>query len=150
MVDGSHPPLRTTSNSPGRRSAAHPAGVWVETDIGAAPGDEDVSTDAAPAQAMTRTPRGSQLRRAKTNINTDLRQAYLAAMHTVLPTVLATQDSVALWRASREAVTTTAVRSIHALATTTRRSLAHRDRRSRRTRYTSTEHHSRKRETRHA
>ena len=32
---------------------AHPAGAWVEAELGAIPGDEDVSTDAAPAQAMT-------------------------------------------------------------------------------------------------
>jgi hypothetical protein len=34
----------------------------------------------------------------------------------VLPSVLPTHDSVALWRAGREAVTTAAVRSIYTLA----------------------------------
>ena len=53
---------------------------------------------------------------AKININTELRQAYLAAAASVLPSVLARHDSVALWRAGREAVTTAAVRSIIALA----------------------------------
>ena len=53
---------------------------------------------------------------AKININTELRQAYLAAVVSVLPSVLATHDSVALWRAGREAVTTAAVRSIYTLA----------------------------------
>jgi tagatose 1,6-diphosphate aldolase GatY/KbaY len=32
---------------------AHPAGVWVEEELGAIPGDEDVSTDATPPQTMT-------------------------------------------------------------------------------------------------
>jgi tagatose 1,6-diphosphate aldolase GatY/KbaY len=54
---------------------------------------------------------------AKININSELRQAYLAAVVAVLPSVLATHDSVALWRAGREAVTNAAVRSIHTLAT---------------------------------
>ncbi len=54
---------------------------------------------------------------AKININTELRQAYLAAAVSVLPSVrAASHDSVALWRAGRGAVTTAAVRSIHALA----------------------------------
>jgi fructose/tagatose bisphosphate aldolase len=53
---------------------------------------------------------------AKININTELRQAYLAAVAAVLPSVLERHDSVALWRAGRQAVTTAAVRSIHALA----------------------------------
>ena len=58
---------------------------------------------------------------AKININTELRQAYLAAVVSVLPSVLATHDSVALWRAGREAVTTAAVRSIHTLASSHQR-----------------------------
>jgi tagatose 1,6-diphosphate aldolase GatY/KbaY len=156
---------------------AHPAGVWVEAELGAVPGDEDVSIDAAPAQAMTdpleaadfvertgvdalavavgnvhgltTTPVSLDLERlaairdavmvplvlhgasglpeeqlsgaircgvAKININTELRQAYLAAVVSVLPSVLPTHDSVALWRAGREAVTTAAVRSIYTLA----------------------------------
>ena len=44
-----------------------------------------------------------------------LRQAYLAVVQTVLPEVLSTHDGVALWRAGREAVTHAPVRSIHAL-----------------------------------
>ena len=156
---------------------AHPSGAWVEAELGAIPGDEDVSTDAAPAQAMTdpaeagefvartgvdalavavgnvhgltSTPVSLDLDRlaaireavpvplvlhgasglpdqqlsgaiecgvAKININTELRQAYLAAVASVLPSVLDSHDSVALWRAGRQAVTTAAVRSIHALA----------------------------------
>ena len=50
---------------------------------------------------------------AKVNINTELRQAYLAVVHKILPEVLSTHDSVVLWRAGREAVTNAAVRSIH-------------------------------------
>jgi tagatose 1,6-diphosphate aldolase GatY/KbaY len=178
MVDGSHLPFE--DNIELTRAAvalAHPAGVWVEAELGAVPGDEDVSTDAAPAHTMTdpldaaeftartgvdalavavgnvhgltSTPISLDLERltairdavtvplvlhgasglpdqqlsgairrgvAKININTELRQAYLAAIQTVLPTVLSTHDSVALWRAGREAVTTAAVRSIHTLA----------------------------------
>ena len=53
---------------------------------------------------------------AKININTELRQAYLAAVVSVLPSVLASHDSVALWRSGREAVRTAAVRSINTLA----------------------------------
>jgi hypothetical protein len=44
-----------------------------------------------------------------------LRHAYLTAVQTVLPAVLSTHDSLALWRAGREAVTHAAVGSIHAL-----------------------------------
>jgi tagatose 1,6-diphosphate aldolase GatY/KbaY len=180
MVDGSHLPFE--DNIELTRAAvalAHPAGTWVEAELGAVPGDEDVSTGAAPAQTMT-DPReaaefvertgvdalavavgdvhgltttpvpldldrlaaikaavpvplvlhgasglpdqqlGEAIRRgvAKININTELRQAYLAAVQSALPAVLSTHDSVALWRAGREAVTTAAVRSIHALSAT--------------------------------
>jgi tagatose 1,6-diphosphate aldolase GatY/KbaY len=52
---------------------------------------------------------------AKVNINTELRQAYLAVVQKILPEVLSTHDSVVLWRAGREAVTNAAVGSIHAL-----------------------------------
>jgi tagatose 1,6-diphosphate aldolase GatY/KbaY len=55
---------------------------------------------------------------AKININTELRQAYLAAVQSALPTLLSTHDSVALWSAGPEPVTTAAVRSIHVLSTT--------------------------------
>ena len=51
MVDGSH--LSFEDNIELTRAAvaiAHPAGVWVEAELGAVPGDEDVSTDAAPAR----------------------------------------------------------------------------------------------------
>jgi len=178
MVDGSHLPFEDNIElTLAGVALAHPAGVWVEAELGAVPGDEDVSTDAAPAQAMTNpseaaefvertgvdalavavgnvhglttTPVSLHLERlaaiwdavavplvlhgasglpdhqlrgairrgvAKININTELRQAYLAAAATVLPSVLASHDSVALWRAGREAVTTAAVRSILTLA----------------------------------
>ena len=42
--------------------------------------------------------------------------AKIAATETVLPTVLPTHDSVALWGAGRKAVTNAAVRTIHTLA----------------------------------
>jgi tagatose 1,6-diphosphate aldolase GatY/KbaY len=178
MVDGSHLPFEDNVELTRAAAAlAHPAGAWVEAELGAVPGDEDVSMDAAPAQAMTdpleaadfvertgvdalavavgnvhgltTTPVSLDLERlaairdavmvplvlhgasglpdeqlsgaircgvAKININTELRQAYLVAVVSVLPSVLATHDSVALWRAGREAVTTAAVRSIHTLA----------------------------------
>jgi tagatose 1,6-diphosphate aldolase GatY/KbaY len=54
MVDGSH--LSFEDNVKLTRAAvalAHPAGAWVEAELGAVPGDEDVSIDAAPAQAVT-------------------------------------------------------------------------------------------------
>lgn len=178
MVDGSHLPFE--DNIALTRDAvaiAHPAGVWVEAELGAVPGDEDVSTDAAPAHAMTDPDEAAEFVRrtgvdalavavgnvhgltstpitldlehlsairsavpvplvlhgasglpdhqlvaaircgvAKVNINTELRQAYLAATGSVLPKVLSTHDSVALWRAGREAVTTAAVRSITILS----------------------------------
>jgi tagatose 1,6-diphosphate aldolase GatY/KbaY len=178
MVDGSHLSFEDNVELTCAAVAlAHPAGVWVEAELGAVPGDEDVSIDAAPAQAMTdpldaadfeertgvdalavavgnvhgltTTPVSLDLERlaairdavmvplvlhgasglpeeqlsgaircgvAKININTELRQAYLAAVVSVLPSVLPTHDSVALWRAGREAVTTAAVRSIYTLA----------------------------------
>jgi tagatose 1,6-diphosphate aldolase GatY/KbaY len=178
MVDGSHLSLEDNVEFTCAAVAlAHPAGVWVEAELGAVPGDEDVSIDAAPTQAMTNpleaadfvertgvdalavavgnvhglttTPVFLDLERlaairdavmvplvlhgasglpdeqlsgaircyvAKININTELRQAYLAAVVSVLPSVLPTHDSVALWRAGREAVTTAAVRSIYTLA----------------------------------
>lgn len=177
MADGSHLPFE--DNIALTRAAvaiAHPAGVWVEAELGAVAGDEDISTDATPAETMTdpveaaefvertgvdalavavgnvhgltSTPMSLDLHRlaairsavpvplvlhgasglphqqlraaidcgvAKVNINTELRQAYLAAVQKVLNEVLSTHDSVALWRAGREAVTNAAVRSIHAL-----------------------------------
>jgi ketose-bisphosphate aldolase len=177
MVDGSHLPF--AENIELTRAAvalAHPSGAWVEAELGAIPGDEDVSTDAVPARAMTdpaeaaefvartgvdalavavgnvhgltSTPVSLDLERlaairdavpvplvlhgasglpdhqlsgaircgvAKININTELRQAYLAAVASVLPSVLDRHDSVALWRAGRQAVMAAAVRSIDAL-----------------------------------
>ena len=177
MVDGSHLPFE--DNIALTRAAvaiARPAGVWVEAELGAVSGDEDVSTDATPPQTMTHpveaaefvertgvdalavavgnvhgltsTPMYLDLQRlaaiqsavpiplvlhgasglphqqlsaaidcgvAKVNINTELRQAYLAVVQKVLPEVLSTHDSVVLWRAGREAVTNAAARSIHAL-----------------------------------
>ena len=183
MVDGSHLPFEDNVGLTRAAVAlAHPAGAWVEAELGAVPGDEDVSIDAAPAQAMTdpleaadfvertgvdalavavgnvhgltTTPVSLDLERlaairdvivvplvlhgasglpdeqlsgaircgvAKININTELRQAYLAAVVSVLPSVLATHDRVALWRAGREAVTTAAVRSLHTLASSHQR-----------------------------
>ena len=183
MVDGSHLPFeQNVELTCAAVALAHPAGVWVEAELGAVPGDEDVSIDAAPAQTMTdpleaadfvertgvdalavavgnvhgltTTPVSLDLERlaairdavmvplvlhgasglpdeqlsgaircdvAKININTELRQAYLAAVVSVLPSVLATHDSVALWRAGREAVTTAAVRSIYTLASSNQR-----------------------------
>jgi tagatose 1,6-diphosphate aldolase GatY/KbaY len=179
MVDGSHLSFEANIDlTQAVVAIAHPAGVWVEAELGAVPGDEDVSTDAAPAATMTdprdaaefvertgvdalavavgnvhgltSTPVSLDLDRlaairavpvplvlhgasglpddqlsgaircgvAKININTELRQAYLAAVQSVLPTVLSTHDSVALWRTGREAVTTAAVRAIHALSAT--------------------------------
>jgi tagatose 1,6-diphosphate aldolase GatY/KbaY len=177
MVDGSHLPFgQNIELTRAAVALAHPAGAWVEAELGAIPGDEDRSTDAVAAGAMTdpaeaaefvertgvdalavavgnvhgltSTPVNLDLDRlaaiqrsvpvplvlhgasglpeqqvsgavrcgvAKVNINTELRQAYLAAVASVLPTVLDTSDSVALWRAGRQAVTTAAVRSITAL-----------------------------------
>jgi tagatose 1,6-diphosphate aldolase GatY/KbaY len=153
---------------------AHPAGVWVEEELGAIPGDEDVSTDATPPQTMTapgcrvrRTdgggrPGSCRRQRPRPHQHTDVprpatadrdpvrrprparparrerpappaaqrshrlrcRQGQhqhrappglLAVVQKVLPEVLSTHDSVALWRAGREAVTNAAVHSIHAL-----------------------------------
>jgi tagatose 1,6-diphosphate aldolase GatY/KbaY len=178
MVDGSHLPFEDNIElTEAAVALAHPAGAWVEAELGAVPGDEDVSTNAAPAQAMTDPVEaaefvartgvdalavavgnvhgltttsvsldlerlaairdvvtvplvlhgasglpGQQLSGAircgvaKININTELRQAYLSAAQTALPTVLSTHDSVALWRAGREGVTTAAARCIHVLA----------------------------------
>jgi ketose-bisphosphate aldolase len=181
MVDGSHLPFeRNMALTRAAVELAHPAGVWVEGELGAIPGDEDVSTGATSAGAMTDPDQaaefvsrtgvdalavaignvhgltsspvsldlarlaairdavpvplvlhgasglpGNQLSEAvhrgvaKVNINAELRQAYLAATHDVLPQLIATHDTVALWRAGREAVTAAAVRSIHALSRST-------------------------------
>jgi tagatose 1,6-diphosphate aldolase GatY/KbaY len=54
MVDG--PQLPFEDNIELTRAAValdHPAGAWMEAELGAVPGDEDVSTTAAPAQTMT-------------------------------------------------------------------------------------------------
>ena len=183
MVDGSHLPFeQNVELTCAAVALAHPAGAWVEAELGAVPGDEDVSIDAAPAQTMTdpleaadfvertgvdalavavgnvhgltTSPVSLDLERlaairdavmvplvlhgasglpeeqlsgaircgvAKININAELRQAYLVAVVSVLPSVLATHDSVALWNAGREAVTTAAVRSIDTLASSHQR-----------------------------
>ena len=54
MVDGSH--LSFDDNVRFTRQAttlAHRAGAWIEAELGAVPGDEDVSTNALPSQSMT-------------------------------------------------------------------------------------------------
>lgn len=54
MIDGSH--LSFEGNIRFTREAAalaHRAGVWIEAELGAVPGDEDVSTNALPSQTMT-------------------------------------------------------------------------------------------------
>jgi ketose-bisphosphate aldolase len=54
MVDGSH--LSFEDNIRFTREAAalaHGAGAWIEAELGAVPGDEDVSTNALPSQTMT-------------------------------------------------------------------------------------------------
>jgi tagatose 1,6-diphosphate aldolase GatY/KbaY len=54
MIDGSH--LSFEANIRLTREAAtlaHEAGAWIEAELGAVPGDEDVSTNALPSQTMT-------------------------------------------------------------------------------------------------
>jgi tagatose 1,6-diphosphate aldolase GatY/KbaY len=74
MVDGSHLPFEDNVELPRAAVAlAHPAGAWVKAELGAVPGHEDVSLDAAPAQAsaihprqrrsLARRPRGGDERR---------------------------------------------------------------------------------------
>ena len=177
MFDGSHLPfednVRLTRDAV---ELARVTGAWVEGELGAIPGDEDVSTDAAPSASMTEpelaaefaertgvdavavsignvhgltnSPISLDLDRlaairevvavplvlhgasglpdrqlqaavglgvAKVNINTELRQAYLAAVKNTLPDVLPSHDSVALWRAGRDAITVAAIRAIQTL-----------------------------------
>jgi ketose-bisphosphate aldolase len=54
MIDGSHlsfeDNIRLTQEA---ASLAHSAGAWIEAELGAVPGDEDVSTNALPSQTMT-------------------------------------------------------------------------------------------------
>jgi tagatose 1,6-diphosphate aldolase GatY/KbaY len=54
MIDGSH--LSFEDNIRLTQEAAaltHSAGAWIEAELGAVPGDEDVSTNALPSQTMT-------------------------------------------------------------------------------------------------
>jgi len=54
MIDGSHlnfeDNIRVTQKA---TALAHSAGAWIEAELGAVPGDEDVSTNAVPSQTMT-------------------------------------------------------------------------------------------------
>jgi len=54
MIDGSHlsfeDNVRFTHEA---ATLAHRAGAWIEAELGAVPGDEDVSTNALPSQTMT-------------------------------------------------------------------------------------------------
>ena len=54
MIDGSHlsfeENIRFTHEA---ATLAHSAGAWIEAELGAVPGDEDVSTNALPSQTMT-------------------------------------------------------------------------------------------------
>ena len=54
MIDGSHlsfeDNIRFTHEA---ATLAHRAGAWIEAELGAVPGDEDVSTNALPSQTMT-------------------------------------------------------------------------------------------------
>jgi ketose-bisphosphate aldolase len=54
MIDGSHlsfeDNIRLTHEA---ATLAHRAGAWIEAELGAVPGDEDVSTNALPSQTMT-------------------------------------------------------------------------------------------------
>ena len=54
MIDGSHLSfdysVRFTHQA---ATLAHRAGAWIEAELGAVPGDEDVSTNALPSQSMT-------------------------------------------------------------------------------------------------
>lgn len=54
MVDGSHLPFENNI-ALSRQAAmqAHRAGAWIEAELGAIPGDEDVSTDSTPNATMT-------------------------------------------------------------------------------------------------
>src|SRR3954453_9952658 len=54
MVDGSHLPFgQNIELTRAAVALAHPAGAWVEAELGGIPGDEDRSTDAVAAGAMT-------------------------------------------------------------------------------------------------
>ena len=65
MIDGSHlsfeDNIRFTHEA---ATLAHSAGAWIEAELGAVPGDEDVSTNALPSQTMTDPLPGPRVRRA--------------------------------------------------------------------------------------
>ena len=68
MIDGSHlsfeDNVRFTHEA---ATLAHRAGAWIEAELGAVPGDEDVSTNALPSQTMTDPLPGPRLCRAHRN-----------------------------------------------------------------------------------
>ena len=54
MIDGSHLSFEDNIRFTQEAAAlAHRAGAWIEAELGAVPGDEDVSTNALPSQTMT-------------------------------------------------------------------------------------------------
>lgn len=54
MIDGSHLPFEeNVALTQAAVDVARTTGAWVEGELGAIPGDEDVSTDAGPSSAMT-------------------------------------------------------------------------------------------------
>jgi ketose-bisphosphate aldolase len=54
MIDGSHLSFEDNVRITQEAAAlAHSAGAWIEAELGAVPGDEDVSTNALPSQTMT-------------------------------------------------------------------------------------------------
>ena len=54
MIDGSHLSFEDNIRFTQEAAAlAHSAGAWIEAELGAVPGDEDVSTNALPSQTMT-------------------------------------------------------------------------------------------------
>jgi ketose-bisphosphate aldolase len=54
MIDGSHLSFEDNVRLTQEAAAlAHGAGAWIEAELGAVPGDEDVSTNALPSQTMT-------------------------------------------------------------------------------------------------
>jgi tagatose 1,6-diphosphate aldolase GatY/KbaY len=54
MIDGSHLSFHDNIELTRKATAlAHSVGAWIEAELGAVPGDEDVSTNALPSQTMT-------------------------------------------------------------------------------------------------